>query len=179
MDFIKPIGKKLVIKLIEDDDDSIIIAPEAYGESGKYCATVISVGEELTGISVGDTIVYNSEAKFIDFEFYSEEYIILNDDAIITIKTDEGYDAYGDYIVIKPLLETELGASEILSEDDTSSIFAKVLSVGEGVTACEVGQTIMHGEDTIMNLENGRDLYGNFNSESKVIKSEQCYAIVK
>ncbi len=179
MNFIKPLGKKIVIQIIDENDDSVIIAPEAYGESGKYCATVISVSDEVDDINEGDVVIYNSDAKFIDFEMYSEEYIILNTDAIITIKTDDGYNAYGSHIIVDPLKESELGKSVILTDGEYSSIFGTVVSVGSDITSCSEGQVIMHGEDTLMNLSNGRDLYGNFNIEFKVIKSEQCYAIAK
>ena len=74
--FIKPLNNKVLIKLIEDEDN--VLALSTKGESGK--GEIIAISEEVKSVKVGDKVVFN---KYLGEEF--EGFKFLKDSDLLGI----------------------------------------------------------------------------------------------
>ena len=76
---LQSLGKKIIVKVIEQEKKtkSGLIIPDTVRKEDEILAEVISVGEEVTTVKVGDKVLFS--------KYYTGEVINFNDEKLVSL----------------------------------------------------------------------------------------------
>lgn len=82
---VKPMGSKLLVKLIEEDNVSAggIIIPDT-AKKGSTKATIINMGDEVETLGITDTVIISKYAGS-NVKYENIEYLVIEEDDVLAL----------------------------------------------------------------------------------------------
>ena len=83
---IKPLGKRIVVKALEQEEktEGGIYLPETASKEKPQQGKVTAVGNEFKGVKIGDKVIF---AKYggTEIEIEGEDYLVLGEDDVLGV----------------------------------------------------------------------------------------------